>query len=130
SEVGSTTFNAFSDGTWLYFSFKVDDTDIVTSNEFQVELDVTKGDRVELFFARDTTLANYYCVEVNPHGKILDYRASYYRDFDDGWDLNDLSVYAALTETGYLVEGKLPVSFLDSVGTVETTGDLKLWLGI
>src|SRR5690606_35097140 len=37
SEVGPTTFNAFSDGTWLYFSFKVDDTDIVTSNEFQVE---------------------------------------------------------------------------------------------
>lgn len=103
----ATEFRALTDATHLYFAFRVEDADIVIDDGDDEEA-VARGDRVELFFAPDSALDDYVCFEIDPSGRVLDYRASYYREFDFDWDLPELVVAATLTETGYMVEGRIP----------------------
>jgi|SRR5690625_140303 len=126
---GSTKFNAIRDSTWLYFYFDIIDSQVVSA-PFIKETDVALGDRVEIFFAGDTTLNDYYCIEIGPYGDVLDYQASYYRQFDDTWNLSNLEVAGHLTEKGYIVEGRIPISFLSHISKNETSKELKLWMGL
>ena len=48
---------------------------------------MAKEDRVELFFSNLTTLSEYYCIEIDPLGRILDYSAKHNRKFDENWDV-------------------------------------------
>jgi len=107
----ATEFRALADDTRLYFAFVVEDDDLVIDPGDGEEA-VARGDRVELFFTPDTSLDDYICFEIDPSGRVLDYRASYYREFDFEWDLPQLDVAAARTETGYIVEGSLPLEAL------------------
>ena len=106
-----TAFWALHDETRLFFAFRVVDADIVTGDGSD-ELAVARGDRVELFFATDSSLSDYVCFEIDPSGRVLDYRATYYREFDYEWDYPEMVVVAAPTETGYIVEGSLPLAAL------------------
>lgn len=102
-----TEFRAVADDTHVYFAFRVTDTDVVESAADGEEA-VARGDRVELFFATDSTLRDYACVEIGPSGRVLDYRAAFYREFDRGWDMPGLILATARTEPGYVVEGSIP----------------------
>ncbi len=114
---------------YLYFSFQVEDTDIVSSTFF-AELDVAKGDRVELFFAADTSLTNYYCLEIGPDNRILDYQASFYRQFDENWDMPGLKTAVKRIPDGYAVEGSIPVRTLQQTGLIGHGPVSRFYLGI
>ena len=117
-EAPQTEFRALIDATHLYFAFRVEDSDIVIVidiDDGDDEEAVARGDRVELFFAPDASLDDYVCFEIDPTGRVLDYRAAYYREFDFEWDLPGLVVAAVLTETGYVVEGSIPRAALPIV---------------
>jgi hypothetical protein len=102
-----------SDGERLLFAFQCDDADIVLRGAVpRDESLVARGDRVELFFAQDGSLDNYYCLEMSPAGTVLDYRASFYRKFDDSWDCPGLVVAARTHAGGYAVEGSIPLTTL------------------
>src|SRR5690606_25365312 len=79
---------------------------------------VAKGDRVEIFFSTDLDLESYYCLEIRPDGKVLDYKASYYRNFDETWDFEGLQVGTKINDSGYTVEGRIPLSTLRDLGMV------------
>ncbi len=106
-EAPATEFRALTDETYLYFAFVAQDADIVIDDGSDEEA-VARGDRVELFFTPDSSLDDYICLEIDPSGRVLDYRASYYREFDFEWDLPAVVVATALTGTGYIVEGRIP----------------------
>ncbi|WP_154856757.1 sugar-binding protein [Cyclobacterium xiamenense] len=110
-----TTFRAFVSPTHFNFSFEVRDNSLTTV-AFQNEASVEKEDRVELFFSSDTTLARYYCIEIDPNGNVLDYSAAYYREFDPTWDFTSKELAARITDTGYLVEGKISLDELSELG--------------
>lgn len=110
-EAPSTAFRALADDSRLYFAFRVEDADVVV-DPGDDERAVARGDRVELFFTPDDLLEDYICLEIDPRGRVLDYRASYYRKFDRAWDLPELDVAAALTGDGYVVEGAIPLEAL------------------
>ena len=75
-----TSFIVHADGAALYFAFWVADEDIVVvDGPPDDESLVARGDRVELFFARDDKLRDYYTIEIDPEGRVLDYRARFYR---------------------------------------------------
>lgn len=113
--VDKTTFRAFVSPKYLNFVFDVRDN-TVTTVPFENEASVEREDRVELFFSSDTTLARYYCIEIDPNGNVLDYSAAHYRDFNQSWDFTSKELAAKITETGYMVEGKISLLELKELG--------------
>jgi hypothetical protein len=112
-----TAFILQTDGAALYFAFWVADEDIVVvDGPAGDESLVERGDRVELFFARDEKLREYYSIEIDPTGRVLDYSARFYRHFDSEWDCPGLEVAAQRRPGGYDVEGRLPRRALESMG--------------
>jgi hypothetical protein len=112
-----TSFVILADEGGLYFAFRVEDEDVVLlDGPAEDESLVARGDRVELFFARDPDLDDYYSLEIDPRGRVLDYRARHYRQFDFEWDCPGLEVAARLRPGGYDVEGRLTPSALDEMG--------------
>jgi hypothetical protein len=111
----TTAFYSKVDAEQLYFAFQVADKNVVIidSNE---ELAVAAGDRVEIFFAQNKSLQEYYCLEISPNGKVLDYKASFHRKFDNSWNCPSLKIEANLTSDGYIVEGSIPLEVLENLG--------------
>lgn len=110
-----TKFRVFVSNTYFNFCFHVEDTTLITI-PFEKELSVAREDRIELFFSNDTSLARYYCIEIDPKGDILDYSAKYYRDFSENWNFLSKKVATKITLTGYIVEGKISLKELKSLG--------------
>ncbi len=114
--VSRTEFRALFDDWALYFAFSVEDDDIVLAEDYRGKDDVVREDRVELFFALDDELADYFCLEIDPLGRVLDYRAAHYRRFDRSWTFPGFDVVGHPTDDGYRVEGLIPLRSLQSLG--------------
>ncbi len=125
-----TEFRALCDDKSLYFSFSVHDEDVVIEEKFDTESIVAREDRVEIFFACDDKLKEYFCLEVDPLGRVLDYAASYYRRFDSSWDLPGVRTAARITGEGYIVEGSVPLKSLEAVGLPPLGTDRLLKVGL
>lgn len=119
SIIDDTTIKLFHTDTFFYFLFEVTDTTFITF-EFQKEASVAKGDRVEIFLSNNTALNKYYCIEIDPNGNILDYRARFYREFDDSWDFETVEIGTSITPKGYVVEGRIRKKELRYLGLCET----------
>lgn len=127
---GPTRFRAVADSAWFYFGFEAADS-LLIMLPFALEQDVASGDRVEIFFSGDSTLGNYYCLEMGPRGDVLDYRAAYYRLFDNTWDLPGLTVAAQTIPGGYTVEGRIPLGFLRGLSRdTLTAGNFGIYMGL
>ena len=114
--VPATEFRAVYDASALYFSFRVEDDDVVLADPFQGKEDVMHEDRVELFFALDEQLRRYFGLEIDPLGRVLDYRASHYRRFDVSWSFPGLDTAGIQTDKGYAVEGRIAWDQFQSLG--------------
>ena len=114
-----TEFRAFCDDTSLYFGFTAWDDDVVVVESAPWDKRLVDGeDRVELFFAADPELRNYYCAEMDPLGRVHDFHASFHRKFDDSWSFPGLRLAAKCLPTGYAVEGSIPLQALRSLGVL------------
>ena len=100
---------------FFYFYFKTTDSTLTTS-PYTKELAVADGDRVEVFLSSDKELTNYYCLEISPKGYILDYKAEYYRQFNNEWDFKSLEISTKINDDNYIVEGKINLTELRSLG--------------
>lgn len=99
------------DGKSLLFAFQCDEADLVLRGALpKNERAVAEGDRVEMFFAKDPDLREYYCLEMSPAATVLDYRASFYRKFEDSWDCPGLTLVTGTRRGGYVVEGSIPLA--------------------
>ncbi len=122
-----TQFSTFIDDNNLYFAFIVNDTDVVLSNDFIDENTVANEDRVEIFISKSIDLSQYYCIEMDAKGRVLDYLAKSYRQFDSSWQLSGLEVASKITPQGYIIEGKFPIASLLAMGITEDTFHLGLF---
>lgn len=128
--VPKTVFRALMNDEFFYFAFTVQDSDVVIDRDSSDKMAVTKGDRVEMFFSPGNPLKKYYCFEIDPGSRILDYSALYHRQFDYAWNFPGLTAKASLTADGYIVEGAIPLKTLDDLmGKSLMKGD-TLWVGI
>jgi cellulose/xylan binding protein with CBM9 domain len=111
------------DANYLYAAFRVWDKEIVTWTDPKREgkLAVVDHDRVEMFFALDDDLKEYYCLEVDPKGLVLDYKARHYRNFDYSWRMEGLRVATSIQENGYTVELAIPFSQMKRLGFPAST---------
>ncbi len=126
----STKFLAIADDARLYFAFDVKDADLVVEDAFPNESVVDREDRVELFFAADPGLKRYFCLEIDPLGRVHDYAASSYRKFDSGWDCPGLRTAAVRQPGGYTVEASVPLRTLSDLLERPVTAGATLRLGL
>lgn len=125
-EAPLTVFKGYHDGTDFYFCFEVTDSEVVTEEEWKDdESTVDNEDRVELFFAGGSVdkptpdgMEKYYGIEVDPKGRVHDYSIEYYRHFDGTWNLEGLETKGVTTDTGYIVEGKVPLKSLEDLNLI------------
>lgn len=128
--IPKTVFRALMNDEFFYFAFTVQDADVAVDRDSSDKMAVTKGDRVEMFFSPGNPLKKYYCFEIDPTSRILDYSAVYHRQFDYAWTFPGLTAKASLTKDGYIVEGAIPLQTLDELmGKSLLKGD-TLWAGI
>jgi len=125
-----TEFRAFADAGRFCFAFDVTDDDVVVGKDFAGESTVDKEDRVEIFFARDVALERYFCLEIDPLGRVHDYAASHYRNFDSAWNCAGLQAAGRLRPGGYTVEASLPLKTLSELMQRPVAAGASLRVGI
>jgi hypothetical protein len=125
-----TEFRALCDAANLYFTFRVQDADIVVLDRLRDEEDGVFEDRAEMYFAPDDKMQNYYCLEVDSRGRVYDYHGSYYRHLDPKWNWPGLQTKGAPIEQGYVVEGRLPLDSLQQIGFPRLRPGVKIRCGL
>ncbi|WP_318345148.1 carbohydrate-binding family 9-like protein [Flagellimonas baculiformis] len=115
-----TEFRSLWDDANLYFMFKVVDSYIHIDNKGSGNESINVSDRVELFFRQDDSLDPYYCLEIDPTPRIMDFQAFPKRvfDFDWNWPANHLTVKSHSGTDGFTVEGKISMASLEKLNLV------------
>ena len=126
----ATEFRALCDGTNLYFTFRVQDADIVVLDRLRDKQDEVFEDRAEVYLSRDERMKDYFCFEVDSRGRVFDYRASYYRKLDTKWSFPGLEAKGAPTPGGYEVEGRIPLASFVALGFPALRPGVKIRCGL
>lgn len=118
----STSVKIISGPDDLYFLYEVLDTTVTLTEDFSEEADVEPEDRVEVFFSPGPDMEIYYCAEIDPLGRVLDYSCRYPSKMDYGWDFSTLHVLSGLCDGGYTVAFKVSKKELESLGVDLSSG--------
>ncbi len=111
-----TMFQALYDTCTLYMNFQAKDQNLIYIDSISNEIDIASEDRVELFLSKNNTMEDYFCIEIDPLGRVLDYRASYYRKFDDIWNVDGILTGSKISSGSYQVEVAIPLNSLEKMG--------------
>lgn len=114
----ATSFSALWDGVWLYCLYHVQDDSVITLIKKNDKIEVGGSDRVEIFMTGDSAMTPYYCLEMDATGRVLDYRASYYRkmDYTWSWPQKQLIIKTTASTNGYIVEIGISIQSLKDLG--------------
>ncbi|PVX41546.1 carbohydrate binding protein with CBM9 domain [Pasteurella langaaensis DSM 22999] len=120
TKMPKTEFKAFHDDQNFYFSFDVEDPNIVVYDTVDHEWMVAREDRVELFMAPgeiDKPLADgkypkYIALEMDYKGRTLSMIRDVAKNINREWDPKTLETVGVRTEKGYTLEGKIALSEL------------------
>ncbi|MCB0685593.1 MAG: carbohydrate-binding family 9-like protein [Saprospiraceae bacterium] len=124
------SFQAMWTDSALYLLYHVIDHNIVAPGPPDDKRGVIPSDRVEIFFKVNGEMNPYYCLELDPRARVLDYKARYYRntDFDWSWPKEDLQVLATTQENGYSVEVKITMKSLQDMQILDENKTLDVGL--
>ncbi len=125
-----TELRALWDDSYFYFTFRVQDSDVVVLDHYRDEQDAVFEDRVEMFFSRDEQMLEYFCVEIDSLGRAFDYRASFYRRFDPTWQLAGLEVRGTTRPDGYEIEGRIPLTRFPELGLAAVRSGARIRCGL
>ena len=120
-----TTIKISHTSETLLLKFDVRDTTLHVNSE-DCERSIDFSDRVEIFLSKSKDMSEYYCLEIDPTGKIMDYKASHYRQFDYEWTCPGIKTNTFIYESGYLVEAALSKKWLKDFGLLSDTGELNI----
>lgn len=112
-----TTFRALHDNEWFYCLFNVTDPHVYLHHDTNDKMDVVSSSRAEIFFKADDSLDPYYCLEIDPLGRVLDYIGTYHRKFDFNWSwpAGHLSIHAERHKEGYNVQAAISKASLSKL---------------
>ena len=111
-----TEFQCYLSFSYLYFRFRVPDKTLTLHDPFRRKLDVCDEDRAEIFLSATAGMDTYYCMEIDPKGRVLDYKANYYRQFDYEWSFSTLQTESYIADGCYIVSGRLSTAELQQLG--------------
>jgi hypothetical protein len=125
-----TAFRALCDGTNLFFSFRVQDADVVVLGKLRDKADEVFEDRVEVYLSRDDQMRTYFCFEIDSRGRVFDYRGAFYRHLEPSWKFEGLEAKASLLPKGYEIEGRVPLRSLTALGFPAVRPGARLRCGL
>lgn len=122
-----TTFRCHADQERFYFHYEVVDSTLTLIDPYEGERTVDWEDRVEIFFSQDADMTAYFCAEIDPMGRRMDYSSSYKSPLDYEWNFSTMRQAGQVTDQGYIVAGSVAISELAELGV-----DLKngFYLGV
>lgn len=125
-----TEFRALWNDNYFFFQFKVVDEDVVMHEDTTRDLSVLGSDRVELFFATDTSLNPYYSLEMDPRAWVFSSKGEHYRRIDPSWSWPGLQTLATVTDDGYILEGSIPMASFSDLNLWQDEANRKLHCGV
>jgi hypothetical protein len=116
-----TSFKALHNKDWLYCVFTILDENIITYVEKKDKTDVLNSDRVEIFFKQEDSTASYYCLEMDPLGRVYDCQAEFTKKFNPAWTwpADQLIIKTSRTKDGYIVEIAISKLSLNTLGLLK-----------
>ena len=116
-----TKFKALHNDEWLYCLFEVDDQNVNIFQDKNHKTEVASSSRAEIFFKIDDKLDPYYCLEIDPLGRVLDYEGTYHRNFNVDWSWPDghMIIKTELRKDGYTVEVAFSKASLENLGLLK-----------
>ncbi|MDO5566157.1 MAG: carbohydrate-binding family 9-like protein [Planctomycetia bacterium] len=124
-----TSVQLFHNDRQLAFRFVAHENDtVVLDSPLKDKMDVIQECRVEIFMQAEPDMARYYCLEMDPKGRVLDYQASYYRTFQRQWQCPKLQLLGRKTPDGYEVEGTLELDILRQLGILAADNTMRAGL--
>lgn len=114
-------FKSLYDTENLFFCFKVFDNEIHIDKKDNSVESIGNSDRVELFFRTDETLNPYYCLEIDPTPRIMDFIAYPNKKFDFNWKWpkHDILVKSHINTNYFTVEGAISLASLRSFNLIK-----------
>ncbi|MHC4434407.1 MAG: carbohydrate-binding family 9-like protein [Planctomycetota bacterium] len=125
-----TDFRALCDDDYFYFAFCAVDADLFVLADLPEEGYAVFEDRVEMYFSLDDQMQDYYCIEIDPHGRTMDYSGAYYRQLDLSWDCPGLETQGVVSGQGYTVEGRIPLTTFAGLGFPALRPGTKIRFGL
>lgn len=115
-----TKFKSLWDGSHLFFCFNVFDDSIHINTKDNSNSSINTSDRVELFFRSNKSLNPYYCLEIDPSLRIMDFKGYPNKKLDFNWDWpkKDLIIKSSITSQGFCVEGKISIISLHKLNLI------------
>lgn len=114
-------FRSLWDSKNLYFYFKVFDNEVNIVKNDNSKTSIANSDRVELFFKTNDMPSPYYCLEIDPTSRILDFKANPERnfEFDWNWPKNELIVKSDIQNDFFTVEGAISMASLKKLDLIK-----------
>ena len=116
-----TSFKALHSNDWLYCLFNATDDNVITYVDKNAKTDALKSDRVEIFFKQEDNALPYYCLEMDPLGRVYDNQAEFKRKFNPDWTWpgGHFFIKTSRTKDGYVVEIAISKSSLNDLGLLK-----------
>ena len=114
-------FKAVHNSEKIFFQFKVDDNKVHIHPLVDINDSINNSDRVELFFRSDASLNPYYCLEIDPLARIMDFKAKPNKEFDFNWNwpTQDIEVKSTIESNYFIVEIAISVKSLKDLGLLK-----------
>jgi hypothetical protein len=114
-------FRAIWDYRNIYFYFKVFDNEIHIDRTDNSNRSIGNSDRVELFFRINDTLNPYYCLEIDPYSRIMDFKAYPNKKFDFNWNFpkSDLEIKSQINDQYFTVEIAINIEALRKLNLIK-----------
>lgn len=122
-------FKAVHNSEKIFFQFKVDDNHVHIHTSLDKNDSINNSDRVELFFRSNASLNPYFCLEIDPLARIMDFKAKPNKDFDFNWNWpkNDIEVKSIMEPDYFIVEIAISLQSLKDLNLLK---DEKIETGI
>lgn len=113
-EIDKIEFRALYNSEYLFFCFKVYDNQVYVDSTDDTDNSINNSDRVELFFRSNKNLNPYYCLEIDPTPRIMDFIAKPSKQFDFNWKwpFKDINVKSSKGSNYFIVEGSISLASL------------------
>ncbi len=113
-----TAFRALHDENRVYCLFTITDPDVHNTVRTNDKQEVAESSRAEIFFKADDALNPYYCLEIDPLGRVLDYQAFFHRNFNFAWSWpkEQLVITTSANTDGYTIEIAIGKTSLEELG--------------
>jgi len=114
-------FRALWDLENFYFNFRVFDANVYIDQSDNSTESICNSDRVELFFRKDDALNPYYCLEIDPSTRLLDFEARPNKVFDYNWKWpeKDIKLCSSKDEVSFTVAGSISIDSLRKLDLID-----------